>query len=562
MIKNTPSIASRKALYLLCAGMLLIALPGVIGAQPPPPDGSAAANADTFTVALQVTDDDGAQDNDTATVVASQTEQTVGLFVYDEELSYDGYTLFAPKHNTNTYLIDNYGRVVHSWTASTYEPGQSVYLLENGNLLRSCFTHVGSVGGGEGGRIEEYDWDGNLVWELDWGTDDYVSHHDIEPLPNGNILMLVVEKKTYAEVLAAGFDPNMLRPEIQSNGYMLPDSVIEIEPTGSSGGNVVWEWHVWDHLIQDFDSAQDNYGDVAAHPELIDVDSNGRAAPAFWNHMNSIDYNAELDQVMLSVRGSSELWVLDHSTTTAEATSHSGGNSGLGGDLMYRWGNPVTYDAGAEADQMLFDQHDAQWIAEGYPGEGNILIYNNGLGRGYSSVDEIVSPVDTDGNYPLAAGAAYDPTSLTWTYTADSPSDMYEEAISGAQRQPNGNTLICNGTHGEFLEVTPAGETVWHYINSEVNTGSLTQGEEPSEDVRGHLYNAVFKIQRYSLDYAAFAGRDMTPGGQLELYDSPTISGAAHTPDSPTATDSVWVAATVTDNSAVAAVTLTPLGLP
>jgi len=271
-----------------------------------------------------------------------QTDQTVGLFVYDEELSYDGYTLFAPKHNTNTYLIDNYGRVVHSWTASTYEPGQSVYLKENGNLVRSCFTHAGSMGGGEGGRIEEYDWDGNLVWELDWATDDYVSHHDIELLPNGNILMLVVEKKTYAEVLAAGFDPNLLSGNVQSDGYLLPDSVIEIEPTGSSGGNVVWEWHVWDHLIQDLDPARDNYGVVADHPELIDPNGSvggGRQISQFWNHMNSIDYNADLDQVMLSVRGSSELWVIDHSTTTAEAASHSGGNSGMGGDLMYRWGS-------------------------------------------------------------------------------------------------------------------------------------------------------------------------------------------------------------------------------
>ncbi|MCP3938744.1 MAG: PKD domain-containing protein, partial [Actinomycetia bacterium] len=250
-----------------------------------------SATAGTFTVGLRVTDDDGDTGTDTATVLAAaQTDQTVGLLVYDEQLSYDGYTLFAPKHNTNTYLIDNYGRVVHSWTASTYEPGQSVYLKENGNLVRSCFTHAGSMGGGEGGRIEEYDWDGNLVWELDWATDDYVSHHDIELLPNGNILMLVVQKKTYAEVLAAGFDPSLLSGNVQSDGYLLPDSVVEIEPTGSSGGNVVWEWHVWDHLIQDFNPARDNYGVVADHPELIDPNGSiggGRAISQFWNHMNS-----------------------------------------------------------------------------------------------------------------------------------------------------------------------------------------------------------------------------------------------------------------------------------
>ena len=538
---------------------------GVYGVQIP-----AAAAGTTVSYYVTATDDGGDQSTDppaapgqthSYTVAAAQSDQTVGLFAYDVDRSYNGYTLFAPKHNTNTYLIDNYGRVVHSWTLSTYEPGQSVYLLENGNLLRTCFTHNGSTGGGEGGRIEEYDWNGNLVWELDYATDQYMSHHDIAVLPNGNFLMLVVERKTYAEVLAAGFNPDLLHPDIESKDYMLPDSVVEIERVGTNGANVVWEWHVWDHLIQDFDPAQDNYGVVGDHPELVDpngwIEGDKNQINAFWNHMNSINYNAEFDQIMLSVRGSSELWVIDHSTTTAEAAGHTGGNSGLGGDLMYRWGNPVTYDAGTEADQMLFDQHDAQWIEAGLPGEGNILIFNNGLGRNYSSVDEILSPMDANGNYPLAAGSAYEPDSLAWTYAADPPSDMYEEAISGAHRLPNGNTLICSGTHGEFLEVTPAGEIVWHYINPEVNTGILTQGEDPAVDDRGHLYNAVFKIHRYSPDYAAFAGRDLTPSGQLELYDSPAISGAAHSPASPTSTDSVWVTATVTDNSAVMSVTLT-----
>ena len=133
----------------------------------------------------------------------------------------------------------------------------------------------------------------------------------------------------------------------------------------------------------------------------------------FWNHMNSIDYNPEFDQIMLSVRGSSELWIIDHSTTTAEAAGHTGGDRGKGGDLLYRWGNPVTYDAGTAADQMLFDQHDTQWIEAGCPGAGHILVFNNGLGRNYSSVDEFVPPVDASGNYTLTAGSAYGPTRST-----------------------------------------------------------------------------------------------------------------------------------------------------
>ena len=235
---------------------------------------------------------------------------------------------------------------MHQWK-SEYEPGQSVYLKPNGNLLHCCFTkNRGFTSGGEGGRVEEFDWDGNLVWEFEYSSDQHLSHHDIAPLPNGNILMLVVEKKSYEECLAAGFNPEMLRDR-----QLFPDSVIEVQPTYPKGGKIVWEWHVWDHLIQDFDRTKANYGDVAAHPELIDVHCNGRPVPAFWNHMNSIAYNAKLDQIVLSVRGCNEIWFLDHSTTTKEAAGHTGGKHGKGGDLIYRWGNPAAYKRGTDARQ-------------------------------------------------------------------------------------------------------------------------------------------------------------------------------------------------------------------
>lgn len=166
---------------------------------------------------------------------------------------------------------------------------------------------------------------------------------------------------------------------------------------------------------------------------------------------------------------------------------------------------------------MLFQQHDAQWIADGCPGAGNILIFNNGLSRNYSSVDEIAPPVDASGHYFIAPDAAFGPEALTWTYQAGNPTDLYSEAISGAQRLPNGNTLICDGVHGVFLEVTADGETVWKYVNPVVRTGPLEQGEVPGLDDRGHQWNAVFKIHRYDPDYPGLAGRDLTPGDPIEF---------------------------------------------
>ena len=453
----------------------------------------------------------------------SDADRTVGLMLNTPKAC-PGYTLFAPKHNTTTFLMDNEGHVVNSWQ-SEYEPGQSVYLLENGHLLHCCFTkNKGFTRGGEGGRLEEFDWEGNLVWEFEYSSDEYLSHHDIAPMPNGNILILAVEKKSYDEAIAAGFEPRMLRDQ-----QLFPEFVIEVEPTRPKGGKIVWQWHVWDHLIQDNDRTKDNYGEGAVHPERIDVDCNGRPVPAFWNHANSIDYNAKLDQLVISARGCNELWVIDHSTTTAEAACSSGGRRGKGGDLLYRWGNPAAYGRGTAKDKQLVQQHDAQWIPEGYPGAGHIMIFNNGYDRGYSSVEEIVPPMDAAGNYILERGKPFGPARPIWHYESANREDFFSSEISGAHRLPNGNTLICAGVLGTFFEVTPEGETVWKYVNSMVRGGILAQGEVPGLDQRGHQWNAVFKIHRYSPDYPGLAGRDLVPGKVVELPAGQTtgLSGAS-----------------------------------
>jgi hypothetical protein len=462
--------------------------------------------------------------------------RTVGLFSNDSTKTFKGYTLFAPKQNKMTYLINNEGRKVHEWKASTYPPGQAVYLLESGNLLRTCMTpgNLGT-GGGEGGRIEEYNWNDSLVWYLNYSTTAYMQHHDIKRLPNGNIIMLVVEKKTLAEIIAAGFDTSKIQePDFNQKQILLPDCVIEIHPTSPSGGTVVWEWHVWDHLIQNFNSAKLNYGVPSAHPELIDAAGDHKNLPLFWNHMNSIDYNPALDQIALSVRGNSEVWIIDHSTTTLEAKGHTGGIRGKGGDLLYRWGNPVTYGAGTISDAKYYQQHDVEWVKTGCPGAGNLTCFNNGVGRNYSTIDEITPPVDSSGNYTIVSGSAFGPKNLTWTYQATPPTSLYAQDISGAHRLPNGNTLIDQGTLGRFLEVTSAGELVWEYINPVSASGPLDQGSYIPDDPThpGEKLNSVFRIYRYAPDYTAFNGKDLTPGDYIELYQTSINGKINQTPNS------------------------------
>jgi hypothetical protein len=371
----------------------------------------------------------------------------------------DGQILYSPMWTTTTYLRESSGTLNHTWSSS-YIPGCMVRWLGDGTILRTIRVGGNPFTGGAGGGVQKIDWDGTVVWDYRYNTNGVLSHHDVSVLPNGNVLLIAWETKTRAETIAAGRNPVYISDE----GFW-PDHIIEVEPTGPTSGTIVWEWHVWDHLIQDYDSSKVNYGVIGDHPELVDINYMATAIPD-WMHTNSIDYNEMFDQILISVHNFNEIWVIDHSTTTAEAAGHTGGNSGEGGDLLFRWGNPEVYHAGTSSDQKLFSQHDATWIDVECPGGGNILVFNNGANRPgshYSSVDEILPPVNYNGEYYLAPGSAYGPEVPTWTYTATPPTNFYASHISGAQRLSSGNTLICNGETGKIFEVTPGGSTIWQY---------------------------------------------------------------------------------------------------
>jgi len=391
----------------------------------------------------------------------------------------EGQFIFAPTQSTTTYLVNADGSVNHSWPAEEY-PGESVYLLDDGSIMRT--EKLSLAGGGAGGGVQRIAWDGEVLWDFEYYTSNYLSHHDIEPLPNGHVLMIAWEYKTRNEAIDAGRDPNYLQGNTLKSCH-----IIEVEPTGPYSGDIVWKWHVWDHLIQDFDPTKDNYGVVEDHPELVDLNF-GTVRPD-WLHSNSIDYHEYFDQILLSSRNFNEIWVIDHSTTTEEAAGHTGGNSGKGGDILYRWGNPQAYGAGGSNDREFFVQHDARWIEEDCPGEGNIIVFNNGDNRpggSYTSIDEIVPPVDEFGHYYLEPGSAYGPEEQIWKYDCN----FFTSHLGGVQRISNGNTIICDAPAGEFIEVTPEKVIVWNYENPYPSSWRNSvfkfeyhqNGESPSED--------------------------------------------------------------------------------
>ncbi|HEX6885104.1 MAG TPA: aryl-sulfate sulfotransferase [Planctomycetota bacterium] len=459
--------------------------------------------------------------------------------------AFEGYTLIAPLASKTTYLIDMQGREVHRWE-SQHGPS-SVQLLPDGSILRHARlegTHV-FAGGGICGRIERIGWDGELLWSYELANEDQMTHHDAIAMPNGNVLVIAWEHRYREDCIAAGRDP-----KVTPDKGLWPDAVLEIQPVGADGGEIVWEWHVWDHLVQDLDPALDNHGAIAAHPGRIDINYDHRDAapeteedrrrreeleaemralgyaggeeeddapspvvggvPALaqpgghgsdWLHTNALDYNPELDLIALSSPHLSEILVIDHSTTTDQAAGRSGGRYRQGGEILWRWGNPRNHGAGTQADRRLFYQHNVQWIPPGHPGAGHLLVFNNGQERPdgeYSSVEELALPLEPGKGF-TRTGAAFGPEEPVWRYT--SRPDFYAAFISGCQRLPNGNTLICEGPEGRVFEVTSDGEVVWDWASD-------IEGNLKDAGVSGF---ALFRATRHGPDHPALKGRTLTP---------------------------------------------------
>jgi hypothetical protein len=419
------------------------------------------------------------------------------LIQYKASKAYEGYTLITSMNADKTYLIDMLGYVVHTWEHKTKPPGLHFILLENGHILGNTGTGMaqapgeseqkptenanGQVGAGNNGKLSlggaatgliELDWDGNVVWEFEPPSEGTV-HHDFVRLANGNTLCNAWEKISYEEAIAGG-----RRADQTTEKGVATDVIYEIDPKGK----IVWKWSAWEHRGMNSKSHLDVNYITYVLPEHAQNNTD-------WTHFNTVDYDPIGDRILVDSRELGELYIIDHKT----------------GEIIYRWGNPSAYGAGAAptlttpGEQILFGPHDAKWIREGLPGAGNILIFNNGWARppiNYSSVIEM------------------DPNTgkIVWEYKAGSPTSFYSDHISGAQRLPNGNTLICSGMSGHLFEVTPGKEVVWEYINPVVAKKTTNWLEDGSRDKN----NGMFRAHRYAADYPGLKGRDLKPKGQIE----------------------------------------------
>ena len=394
-------------------------------------------------------------------------------------------TLF--QNFNDTYLVDNCGNLVNVWPGVN-DCDNHPKLLPNGNLLYI-----------EDNEIFERDWDNDIVLRTSHSQSNLMLEYEIIPMPNGNYLCLGRRIESLSFFANLGYNLTL-------SDYVYDDTVVEIEP---GTGNIVWEWRISDHIIQERNSNLVNFGDIEDNIELFNLDA---ISDFDWDHeesfmINGFDYNPELDQIALSVRKVSEVAIIDHSTTTAEAKGHEGGRYGKGGDILYRWGNPQNYGQGTSADRKLYFQHNPNWIEHGQY-KGSIIMYNNGLNRPVTSFSdrfssiEIISPdMNADGSYIKIDNIPYSPATPRFLIDGSRErADFYSGYTSGAKVLPNGNILVTVGQSLDLIEFDNSRNKVWEYTI-------------PRESF-------IFRAVKYPLDYPAFQGREVRGNGTAESPSS------------------------------------------
>lgn len=360
----------------------------------------------------------------------------------------EGLTVYSANNTNTVRLMDTNGVVVKTW--NTNQPTRyGMYMAPGGTLIRTCGTGF-TIPGAHGGmytKVQKWDYAGNLTWDFTFSTSTYCLHHDIAPMPNGNVLVMVAYYKTPAQFAAAG-------GTLTGPSYFYDEKVLEIQPTGPTTGNIVWEWDLWDHWVQNVNPGLPNYyPSISAHPELLNINFNVQYD---LMHMNGIDYNPILDQIALSSRYKDEIYIIDHSTTTAEAATHAGGNSGKGGDFLYRWGNPAAYQVAGP--KILDAPHDSHWVPEGGANAGQLVVLNiSGVTTpsARTCVDRVVPP-RIGYTYTIAPGAAFTPSNADFRYM----SPVQIGGYSNSEQLRNGNQKMCFTT-GNIWEVNPAGNIIW-----------------------------------------------------------------------------------------------------
>jgi hypothetical protein len=435
-----------------------------------------------------------------------------GVLQWDKTATEEDLILFTPAGWFSSYLIDREGYILHEWKTNC-SPGLHDRLLPNGHLLRGSnglttdYYGNPNLGPGEttpgfmgNGGVQEYDWDGKLVWEYKCKSKQAVQHHSFFRMPNGHTLSLNFERIECADAIAAGRDPSTVCVGGPTQDCLAPDWIEEVDATPYPGiPKTVKTWRVWDHIVQDRIPGIWSYGDVK-DPKKFNLNFHFPQPAMFgfedWNHANTVEYNDKTQEVIINFRNWGQFAVIDWK------------DGPTFGEIKARFGNPCSYGAGKcpgmddDGDTYLWGDHCVTFLDNGH-----YLAFDNGWARPTGNLSRAVEIDPAKGDKPSA---------IVWSYQSLDPNGFFTTYQGGAQRLPNGNTFITSTDGGHLFEVTPAKKVVWEFVvppraGSDINDKATctTRDQVLATVHRAHAYN--------SKTIPGLQGKDLSRKGHIAL---------------------------------------------
>jgi hypothetical protein len=365
-----------------------------------------------------------------------------GVVRIDRQRSYPGYNLFNHAAQSAALLIDQDGRVIHTWA---HQRGEAYCeLLPNGDLL-VLGKNQDEVKGRDdyyNRRLLRMSWDGRVIWKKEISA-----HHDVEVTPRDQILTLSL---------------NHVRRPIHPDGHVRENPLTLV----SQDGAVIEKLPLYEVL--------------SGRPDLFQLSTKGikvqadprRSMDLFhansveWMHHEHLESRSPIyasSNLLMSMRNQNAVAIINWDTK----------------QLVWAWG-----------PGDIFGPHDATMLES-----GNILLFDNGRGRGWSRVIELD---------PLTR-------KIVWEYKAPTPTDFFTSTRGSSQRLGNGNTLITNSNSGQVFEVTPRGEVVWEFLS-------------PQLDEKGHRATIV-RTKRYERAFVERLLEQYPPAdGSLQTDLPPAVS--------------------------------------
>ena len=391
-----------------------------------------------------------------------------GTTLYDPGRCWNGYTVYVGRE-TGVVLVDMNGNIVNMWQDLQGFPPK---MLPGGYVMGSLGMRDPQRSYMDQTDVVQVDWDGKIVWKFD--QYDYIEdpgsdgtwmarqHHDYQRQGNpvGYFVPGMDPLTDKGNTLILGHK-NLTNPKI-SEKPLIDDVIYEV----TWEGDIVWEWVCSDHF-DEMNFSEQTKNTMCRNPTMVV----GKGIMGDWMHMNSMSVlgpNRWYDQGDQRFHPENIIW--DGRQTNIIAIIDK-----AGGNIVWQIG--PDYDSSPELRALgwIIGQHHAHMIPRGLPGEGNILVFDNGGFSGYGAPNPGAPTGHNNALRDHSRVIEFDPVTLdiVWQYSYVEAGyipkmnnyNFYSPLISSAQRLPNGNTLITEGSDGRFFEVTQDHTIVWEHIS-------------------------------------------------------------------------------------------------